>query len=460
MEDSRTVFVAGLPRDVKERELTLLFREQPGFQGVVLRSDGIGRPLGFATFEDHPAAAAAIATLVDVVLDPASGEHLRLELARTSSRALTKRTRDGDAEVPPTKMSQLTKGPLVYGHPPPYHEIQMYGAAAYGEAPPASTTLFITGLGPNTSAAYMQEICAAFPGFDRLRVDREGEHNACCFVRFGSLLEAQTAMQQLHGCSLPTSANLRCEFARTDMGRKAAGPQQSRLPYAPTYPTPTSSTLFLSGLGESIGAADLVALCQPFPGYLRLKIDHEGQRNACCFVLFSCPADASYAMQHLAGRSLATPLTGSPVVLRCEFAKADLGARAVPDAKPPAPVNYHLDPYSFQRMVPQLFFPTSGGMSRPPFGGPAPGTSSSTLFVSGLGPDVTTDEMTGFCQYLPGFERLKLDHEGQPRACCFVKFADHTSAAKASTLIHQSPLRGKQLKVEFAKQDLGRKHGP
>lgn len=54
--EGRTLFIAGLPEDVKEREIYLLFRQCSGYQGCRFAADTAGKPLCFATFLDHGSA--------------------------------------------------------------------------------------------------------------------------------------------------------------------------------------------------------------------------------------------------------------------------------------------------------------------------------------------------------------------------------------------------------------------
>nr|GMD30507.1 protein WHI4 [Ipomoea batatas] len=91
----RTLFVSGLPDDVKAREIHNLFCRRPGFESCQLKYTGRGdQVVAFATFVDHPTAMAALHSLNGVKFDPQTGSTLHIELARSNSRR-TKRPGSG-----------------------------------------------------------------------------------------------------------------------------------------------------------------------------------------------------------------------------------------------------------------------------------------------------------------------------------------------------------------------------
>ncbi|XAR57774.1 hypothetical protein NMG60_11026031 [Bertholletia excelsa] len=60
----RTLFIAGLPEDVKPREIYNLFHEFPGYESSHLRSPTpTSQPFAFAVFMDQPSAIAAMQAL-------------------------------------------------------------------------------------------------------------------------------------------------------------------------------------------------------------------------------------------------------------------------------------------------------------------------------------------------------------------------------------------------------------
>uniref|UniRef100_A0AAQ4P002 RRM domain-containing protein n=1 Tax=Gasterosteus aculeatus aculeatus TaxID=481459 RepID=A0AAQ4P002_GASAC len=71
-EEVRTLFVSGLPVDIKPRELYLLFRPF--------------KPVGFVTFDSRTGAEAAKNSLNGIRFDPESPQTLRLEFAKANTK--------------------------------------------------------------------------------------------------------------------------------------------------------------------------------------------------------------------------------------------------------------------------------------------------------------------------------------------------------------------------------------
>ncbi|XP_071723343.1 uncharacterized protein [Rutidosis leptorrhynchoides] len=82
-----TLFVSGLPDDVKAREIHNLFRRHAGFDFCQLKFTGRGNQIvAFATFFNHQSALAAMDSLNGVKFDPQTGSTLHIELAQSDSR--------------------------------------------------------------------------------------------------------------------------------------------------------------------------------------------------------------------------------------------------------------------------------------------------------------------------------------------------------------------------------------
>ncbi|KAF9615097.1 hypothetical protein IFM89_021668 [Coptis chinensis] len=86
-QNINTLFVSGIPDDIKPREIHNLFRRRLGFDFCQLKYTGRGNQVvAFATFFDHQSAMAAVNTLNGAVFDPRTGAVLHIELARSNSR--------------------------------------------------------------------------------------------------------------------------------------------------------------------------------------------------------------------------------------------------------------------------------------------------------------------------------------------------------------------------------------
>ncbi|KAL5181533.1 RNA-binding protein with multiple splicing 2 [Glycine soja] len=91
----RTLFVAGLPEDVKPREIYNLFREFPDYESSHLRSpSNSSQPFAFAVFASQQSAIMAKHALNGLVFDLEKGSILYIDLAKSNSRS--KRTRIDD----------------------------------------------------------------------------------------------------------------------------------------------------------------------------------------------------------------------------------------------------------------------------------------------------------------------------------------------------------------------------
>ncbi|XP_067351838.1 RNA-binding protein, mRNA-processing factor 2a isoform X2 [Channa argus] len=92
-EEVRTLFVSGLPVDIKPRELYLLFRPFKGYEGSLIKltskqffSPFVFQPVGFVTFDSRSGAEAAKNALNGIRFDPESPQTLRLEFAKANTK--------------------------------------------------------------------------------------------------------------------------------------------------------------------------------------------------------------------------------------------------------------------------------------------------------------------------------------------------------------------------------------
>ncbi|XP_074478192.1 RNA-binding protein, mRNA-processing factor 2a isoform X2 [Sebastes fasciatus] len=93
-EEVRTLFVSGLPVDIKPRELYLLFRPFKGYEGSLIKLTSkqcvsslfAFQPVGFVTFDSRTGAEAAKNSLNGIRFDPESPQTLRLEFAKANTK--------------------------------------------------------------------------------------------------------------------------------------------------------------------------------------------------------------------------------------------------------------------------------------------------------------------------------------------------------------------------------------
>ncbi|XVF74966.1 hypothetical protein PTKIN_Ptkin13bG0151600 [Pterospermum kingtungense] len=80
-DEVRTIFITGLPEDVKERELQNLLRWLPGYEASQVNYKG-EKPMGFALFSNAQLAIAAKDALQEMVFDAESKSVLHIEMAK------------------------------------------------------------------------------------------------------------------------------------------------------------------------------------------------------------------------------------------------------------------------------------------------------------------------------------------------------------------------------------------
>ncbi|KAJ3683635.1 hypothetical protein LUZ60_013862 [Juncus effusus] len=239
-----TLFVAGLPDDVKPREVHNLFSRRPGFESSLLEFTGKGNQVvAFVTFVTHQAAVAAMNTLNGAVFDPETGDTLFIELARSNSRkrpnefgpyrVIDRRSKlkESNNELisfgnndetdnlneneneysAPTEQSAEIEAKNIRGPPNSHQEI------VEGEITPCST-LFIANLGPVCTNEELKQVLSKYPGLQTVKMLRRGGMPVA-FADFEDIESASAAMDGLQGTSLPSSAgsSMHLEYAKSKM---------------------------------------------------------------------------------------------------------------------------------------------------------------------------------------------------------------------------------------------------
>uniref|UniRef100_A0A8C6K6I6 RNA binding protein, mRNA processing factor n=1 Tax=Nothobranchius furzeri TaxID=105023 RepID=A0A8C6K6I6_NOTFU len=109
----RTLFVSGLPLDIKPRELYLLFRPFKGYEGSLIKLTS-KQPVGFVSFDSRSEAEAAKNALNGVRFDPEIPQTLRLEFAKAN----TKMAKNKLVGTPNPPASQQSPGPQFISRDP------------------------------------------------------------------------------------------------------------------------------------------------------------------------------------------------------------------------------------------------------------------------------------------------------------------------------------------------------
>ncbi|KAH7674843.1 RNA binding protein (contains RRM repeats) protein [Dioscorea alata] len=242
-DEVRTIFISGLPEDVKERELHNLLRWLPGFEASQINYKG-EQPMGFALFTMAQHAMAAKNALQDLVFDAETKSVLHTEMAKknlfvkrgvvndSSSFDQSKRMRTGGdythAGYPSPSPFHPPPAPVWGGHgyiapPAPYDPYAGYPVAQVPMPPPTPVpapsgyapiqnnkdnapcnTLFIGNLGENVNEEELRGLFIVQPGYKQMKVLRQ-ERNTVCFIEFEDVSSATVVHQNLQGAVLTSS---------------------------------------------------------------------------------------------------------------------------------------------------------------------------------------------------------------------------------------------------------------
>ncbi|XP_060205868.1 uncharacterized protein LOC132633455 [Lycium barbarum] len=249
--DIKTLFVSGLPDDVKAREIHNLFRRRHGFESCQLKYTGRGNQVvAFATFIDHPSAMAAMHALNGVKFDPQTGSTLHIEPARSNSRRIqvpgrgpyvvidnrSKFNKDdkdtssdeGDIDSDPSEPDYPDSGTNDDSSEEKREEKVVEPDQALDPkseqnekttdgAQPCST-LFVANLGPNCTEDELKQVVSQYPGFNTLKVRARGGMPVA-FADFEGVEQATEALNALQGSALPSSdrGGMHIEYARSKM---------------------------------------------------------------------------------------------------------------------------------------------------------------------------------------------------------------------------------------------------
>ncbi|KAG2379918.1 uncharacterized protein HKW66_Vig0166970 [Vigna angularis] len=237
-----TLFVSGLPDDVKAREIHNLFRRRPGFDSCQLKYTGrANQVVAFATFFNHQSAMAALHALNGVKFDPQTGSVLHIELARSNSRrkrkpgggayvVIDKRTKgerdvqgsssdDGNVTLLSSRQSVWDSDPDEPSESDGNHgDLSTIpsddGAVGSGHAIPVQhekgsagglcSTLFIANLGPNCTEDELKQAFSSYAGFNMVKMRSRGGMPVA-FADFKELDQAVKVVEELQGSLLPSS---------------------------------------------------------------------------------------------------------------------------------------------------------------------------------------------------------------------------------------------------------------
>lgn len=282
-EEVKTLFVSGLPNDVKEREMHILFRTYQGYEGTFLKlfakPGKIPQPIAFVSFSTRKEAEKAIAELQGLRMDPNLSLTLRLEFAHTNSRTspqqascscsahLSNRNSHQYYFIPPS--AYYTPKHPNYTFLTPNHWQNLFMAHTGATTSPSyfpnhptvitscptitatsdghqntlwqtiskdtqtngdiCNTLFVANLEPYQTEKELRKLFMLCHGFVRTKMYTKSGPPVC-FVEFLDVESASTAMERFQGFMSQDSrrgSGLRIEFAKQRMGESSQTDTQS-----------------------------------------------------------------------------------------------------------------------------------------------------------------------------------------------------------------------------------------
>eukprot|EP00898_Chlorokybus_atmophyticus_P005398 jgi/Chlat1/585/Chrsp103S01021 len=338
----RTLFVSGLPADVKEREVHNLFRFFPGFLGAQLTPAPKGHPLpvAFATFA-HPAhALAAKQALHGLRFDLESAMQLRIELARANSKPKRPRM----PSRPPGE-EPYDGGGVVLGMDALTSALAAtsFMGGAGGEigrsgatSPPSSATASYTTQqqpppspartpGPALSAPPSPAPSPAIPTYS---------HDLHALWNSPSILGGRFPSQATDGSSALSPPSYAAPSGSMPQLLSTSSPPPLPLPPTPTssqqrlspHPStgsanPPCSTLFVANLGATATEAELRDLFSRVAGFVKLRVQNKGGAPV-AFIEYMDVRYSAAALNQLQGVVLRSSERGG---IRIEYAKSRMG---------------------------------------------------------------------------------------------------------------------------------------
>ncbi|XP_049358283.1 U1 small nuclear ribonucleoprotein A isoform X3 [Solanum verrucosum] len=225
--DVRTLFIAGLPEDVKPREIYNLFREFAGYESSHLRSQTSSNSQG-------------------MVFDFEKDSKLYIELAKSNSKSKRLRPDDGrpvsEKRIKGSAAISRDSGTAGFGsihmpgmgnsayntigYPPTQSQGKFDGRvgnqAASKTAAEPCPTLFIANLGQSCTEQELIQVFSRFRGFLKLKM--QSTYGApVAFVDFQDTASSTEALSHLQGTILHSSSGegMRLEYAKSRMGLRS-----------------------------------------------------------------------------------------------------------------------------------------------------------------------------------------------------------------------------------------------
>jgi hypothetical protein len=235
--NTKTLFLSGLPDDVREREIHNFFRFFHGYEGCSLsesrkEESGSKQCVAFVSFTDRGSAVQAMRCVKNVQFDPSLPQVLRVDFAKSDTKV--KRLAQVDSYVnggekrngnqfpyetpyfpslypqystmnpvlipwfPNTNMRE-NSGPLSDISPRPHYNSwgSSFTRSTSSHIPPC-TTLFVANLYPNVPERDLLLLFKTIPGFQKLKKSQK-DGAPICFVEYSDIQSSANALNTLQG---------------------------------------------------------------------------------------------------------------------------------------------------------------------------------------------------------------------------------------------------------------------
>lgn len=301
----RTIFIGGLPQDVSDRDLHLLFYEGGGCEAIKLQNSQGRKPTGqvtaFVQFESTERAVEAQRFANGMVFDPVSpGMRLRVEFARQDFRKMPQATQPQPAAQPVFQAQHQfhyqpreKQQPHAIGMKRQFQQVEDNQYADSGEA--ASSTLFVGALNALVNSSELREFCSCADGFVGLTMKGEGSPKATAWAEYKTPEHAFMALEMLATSELPSlgqAPNIEIARSATTGPNKAA-----RAGFHPTLPGGyqqgfgAQQAMRASGHSGVGHAGGLVSSFRDSPGRAFEHTNGAGSPGSCTVFLGSIDAD-------------------------------------------------------------------------------------------------------------------------------------------------------------------------
>lgn len=362
-EEVRTLFVSGLPMDVRLRELYLLFRGYEGYEGSFLKliSSKPGKPpqpIAFVSFKCRVQAERALEELQGIRFDPASSQTLRLEFARTNSRVSPRQppvTTSSQGAVTSTQQLPIQKS----GSDPSY--------GSYIPVIPNHTQQLSPHLyGPTDTWSQRMPVQMAYQNLSQLSSPSPTLSPASSFPQLSVL----NMLDSDNSYPLPSPMYYTLMPSPSPTPTPVSSQHHTSLPPSGLSSSSTSSlssssscsTLFVANLELQHTEEEVADVFRNYAGFVKAKLFTRGGPPV-AFVEFKTVECATSAMEKLQGYVL--PNTKRVSGIRIEYARQRMGeqfrsptaaSEAVSMAASPSPIQtiYSGQHYQQQQQRPSL----------------------------------------------------------------------------------------------------------